>query len=218
MPIDDCEESANERDVLSPQSPQALIQKALNKKSPKSRSNYRFMADYEDLTLMVKQRREGTDWYHIRKWAIGRKAEMEQEDIDRDVFDLARQYMSLSGLRKVPDHVAHPDDIALFNQDSMFPSENGKVIHTVYVCPMRHLCGCMAGFRSTKTLEQGWMKMDICGFHDETSHASKPRNNTSALRLEEILAANAPTSKHCVVVRLFVSNLWSFQAWRGNLV
>ena len=62
------------------------------------------------------------------------------------------------------------------------------------------------------------MKMDICGFHDETSHASKPRNNTSALRLEEILAANAPTSKHCVVVRLFVSNLWSFQAWRGNLV
>ena len=109
MPIDDCEELANERDALSPQSPQALIQKALNKKSPKSRSNYRFLADYEDLTtLMAKQRREGTDWYHIRKWAIGRKAEMEQEDIDRDVFDLARQFMSLSGLRKVPDNVCCP--------------------------------------------------------------------------------------------------------------
>ena len=139
MPFDDCEESANERDVLSPQSPQALIQKALNKQSPKSRSNYKFLADYEDLAFMMKQTREGTDWY-IRKWAIGRMAEMEQEDIDREVLDLAQQYMSLSGLRKVPDHVAHPDDIALFNQDSMFPSENGKVIHTVYVCPMRHLC------------------------------------------------------------------------------
>ena len=104
MPFNDCEESANERDVLSPQSPQALIQKALNKKSSKSRSNYKFLADYEDLTFMTKQTRKGTDWYHIRKWAIGRKAEMEQEDIDRDVFDLARQYMSLSGLRKVPDH------------------------------------------------------------------------------------------------------------------
>ena len=51
MPIDECEESANERDVQSPQSPQALIQKALNKKSPKPHSNYRVLADYEDLTL-----------------------------------------------------------------------------------------------------------------------------------------------------------------------
>ena len=159
---------------------------------------------------MAKWRTEGTDWYYIRKWAIAAKAEMEQEDIDMEFFDLARQYMSLSGLRKVPGHVAHPDDIALFNQDSMFPSNNGKVIHAVYVCPMRHLCGCMAGFRLTKNLEQGWMKMDICGFHDETSHAWKPRNNTSALRLEEILAANAPTSKHCELVRLLVSCFWSF--------
>ena len=30
------------------------------------------------------------------------------------------------------------------------------------------------------------MKMDICGFHDETSHASKPSNNTTAVKLEEI--------------------------------
>ena len=79
------------------------------------------MADYDDLTLMAKQRREGKDWYHIRKWAIGAKAEMEQEDIDREFFDVARQCMSLSGLRKVPDHVALPDDIALWKRDSEFP-------------------------------------------------------------------------------------------------
>ena len=167
---------------------------------------------------MTKQTREGTDWYHIRKWSIGRKATMEQEDIDREFFELARQFMSLSGLMKVPDHVAHPDDIALWKQDSMFPSNHGKHITILYVCPMRHLCGCMAGIRVMKSLEHGWMLMDICGFHDETSHASKPRNNTSALRLEEILAANAPASKHCVLVRLFVSNFWSFQAWLDNLV
>ena len=71
---------------------------------------------------MVKRRTEGTDWFHIRKWAIGAKAEMEQEDIDREFFDLALQYMSLSGLRKVPDHVALPDDVALWKLDSEFPS------------------------------------------------------------------------------------------------
>ena len=104
---------------------------------------------------MAKRRVEGTDWYHIRKWAIGAKAEMEQEDIDREFFDLARQFMSLSGLMKVPDHVAHPDDIALWMLDSVFPSNNGKFITILYVCPMRHLCGCIAGFRLTKCLEQG---------------------------------------------------------------
>ena len=62
------------------------------------------------------------------------------------------------------------------------------------------------------------MQMDKGGFHDETSHASKPHNNTSALKLDKILAANAPTSKHCVLVRLFVSYFWSFQAWRDNVV
>ena len=94
-------ELANVRYVQSSQSPQALLLKALNKKSPKSHSNYKFFANYEDLDFMAKQRREGTDWYHIKKCAIGRKAEMEQEDIDRDVFDLARQFMYLSGLMKV---------------------------------------------------------------------------------------------------------------------
>ena len=144
IPSDEGEESANERYVLSPQSPQGLIQKALNKKSPKSRSNYLFLADYEALTLMAKRRTEGTDWYHIRKWAIGRKAEMEQEDIDRDVFDLAQQFMFLSGLRKVLDHVALPDDIALWKKDGEFPSLHGKHFTILYVCPMRHLCGCVA--------------------------------------------------------------------------
>ena len=67
MPSDECEELANDRDVQSAQSPQALIQKALNKKSPKSLSNYRFLADYEDLTLMAKRRMEGMNWYRIRK-------------------------------------------------------------------------------------------------------------------------------------------------------
>ena len=57
MPCDECEELANQL----PQSPQALIQKALNKESPKSHSKQRFLADYEDLTLMAKRILDGTD-------------------------------------------------------------------------------------------------------------------------------------------------------------
>ncbi len=47
---------------------------------------------------MAKRRSNGTDWFYIRKWVIGPKAEMEQEDIDREFLDLVLQYMSLPGL------------------------------------------------------------------------------------------------------------------------
>ena len=138
---------------------------------------------------------------------------MEQEGIDREFFELARQHKSFSGLMKVPDHVALPDDVALWKLDSEFPSFYAKHLTRQYACPMRHLCGCMAGIRVTESFQQGWMRMDICGCHDQTSHASKPRNNTKAIKLAEILAADAPSSKYCGLVRVFASYFWSFQAW-----
>ena len=77
---------------------------------------------------MAKRRADGTEWFHIRKWVTGAKAEMEQEDIDREFFEFVRQYMSLSGLRKVLDHVALPDDVALWKRDSESPSFHGKYL------------------------------------------------------------------------------------------
>ncbi len=79
------------------------------------------MADYDDLSLLVKWIADGTDRMHIRKWVTGAKTKMEQEDIDREFFELALQNMSLSGLMKVPDHVALPDDVALWKLHSKFP-------------------------------------------------------------------------------------------------
>ena len=122
------------------------------------------MADFDDLSLLAKRKADGTDWMHIRKWVTCAKA-MEQEDIDKEFFKLVRQYMSLSGLEKVPDHVALTDNVALWKLDSEFPSFHGKHYTRQYACPMRHLCGCMAGIRVTESV-QGWMQMDICGCHD----------------------------------------------------
>ncbi len=76
----------------------------------------------------------------------------------------------------------------------------------------------MARILVKESLQQGWMQMDICSCHDETSSTSKPHNDTKAIKLVEILAANAPSSKHCVLVRLFVSYVWPFQAWLEHIV
>ncbi len=50
----------------------------------------------------------------INKWTNGERATAEQEDIDRELFELARDYMSASGLKKIPGHVAKDTDVALW--------------------------------------------------------------------------------------------------------
>jgi hypothetical protein len=42
------------------------------------------------------------EWTLMKRWVTGEKAEMEQEDIERELFELAREWMSVSKLRKLP--------------------------------------------------------------------------------------------------------------------
>ena len=46
----------------------------------------------------------------------GEKVEMEPEDIDRELSELARDYMSASKLKKLPGHIAKSADHALWKQ------------------------------------------------------------------------------------------------------
>ncbi len=39
------------------------------------------------------------EWTLMKRWLTGQKAEMEQEDIDRELFELAREWVSVSKLR-----------------------------------------------------------------------------------------------------------------------
>ncbi len=47
-------------------------------------------------------------WTLMKRWVTGEKAEMEQEDIDRELFELAHEWMSVSKhqVRNLPGHVA----------------------------------------------------------------------------------------------------------------
>ena len=50
----------------------------------------------------------------IKKWITGERATEEQEDIDRAIFELAREFMSASGLKKIPGHVGKKTDMGLW--------------------------------------------------------------------------------------------------------
>jgi hypothetical protein len=56
------------------------------------------------------------EWTLMKRWVTGEKAEVEQEDIDRELFELAREWMAVSKLRKLPGHVAKETNVALLKQ------------------------------------------------------------------------------------------------------
>ncbi len=51
----------------------------------------------------------------IKRWVTGpgEQAEMDQDDIDRDLFELAREWMEVSKPKKLPGHVAKEPDVSL---------------------------------------------------------------------------------------------------------
>jgi hypothetical protein len=63
----------------------------------------------------------------MKRWVTGEEEEMEQEDIDRVLFKLGREWMSVSKLRKLPAHVVKETDVAVLR----VPKTQGY-----YTCPI----------------------------------------------------------------------------------
>ena len=46
----------------------------------------------------------------MKRWVTGEKAEMDSEDIERELFELARDWMSQPKLKKLPGHQSKPTE------------------------------------------------------------------------------------------------------------
>ncbi len=72
--------------------------------------------DDSDTQQVAKTKRKWNgkiEWTLMKRWVTGEKEEMDQEGIDRELFELAREWMAVSKLRKLPGHVAKETDVAL---------------------------------------------------------------------------------------------------------
>ena len=107
------------------------------------------------------------EWTLMKRWVTGDKAEMEQEDIDRELFELAREWMGVSKLRKIPGHVAKEADVALCKQFHEHPKQKGAILVRFFRCPLRHRCGFLAGIRNMEGADL--TKLDRCCEHNATS-------------------------------------------------
>jgi hypothetical protein len=118
------------------------------------------------------------EWTLMKQWVTGQKAEMEQEDLDRELFELAREWMSVSKLRewmsvsklrKIPGHVAKETDVALCKQFREYPKQKNAILVRLFQFPLRHLCEFLAGIRCIMK-DADWMQLDQCGKHNANSH------------------------------------------------
>jgi hypothetical protein len=92
----------------------------------------------EQQSLMSKQKWNGREsWTMIKRWVTGHgeQAETDQDDIDRELFELARDWMEVSKLKKLSGHVAKQTDVAaLLLSASSFVSTQSRRVQYLSNC------------------------------------------------------------------------------------
>jgi hypothetical protein len=119
----------------------------------------------------------------IKTWVTGERAEMEDEDIQREMFELAREWMSASKLKKLPGHIAKPTDFALWKQYRRFTKRKTGVDIRLFRCPMHYRCGCSAGIRIQTS--PSLIQLDRSGEHHANSH---DEDKSKFLKYNQIIA------------------------------
>jgi hypothetical protein len=110
-------------------------------------------------------------WTMIKRWVTGVQAEMDQDDIDMELFELAHDWMEVSKLKKLPGHVAKETDVALNKQFPEYPKQKGVILVRLFRCPLRHRCRFLPGIRSMEDAD--WLQLDRCCEHNTNCHGEE---------------------------------------------
>ena len=138
-----------------------------------------------DLQDSKKKRkyRGSREYTLMKRWVTGDKAEMDPDDIERELFELARDWMSQSKLKKLPGHQSKPTDVSLWKQFREYKAKKGSILVRLFRCPLLHRCKCKAGIRITEGPD--WMQLERCGEHNANSHDD---DHSKYLKHEQIVA------------------------------
>ncbi len=94
---------------------------------------------------------------------------MDQDDINRDLFELACDWMEVSKLKKLSGHVTKESDVAQCKQFREYPKQKGAILVRLFRCSLRHRCVFLAGIRNMEGAD--WMQLDQCRCeHNANSH------------------------------------------------
>jgi hypothetical protein len=94
-----------------------------------------------------KRKRVIAEYELVKRWVTGERAVQPEEDIERELFEEARELMHLSGLKKLPGHKGLETDLYLWKKASAGHKTRTGMSYTIYRCPLRHRCKCMKAIR-----------------------------------------------------------------------
>jgi hypothetical protein len=112
-----------------------------------------------------KQKRKHT---YVKRWVTGERAVLPEDDIERELFEEARELMHLSGLKKLPGHKGPDTDLHLWKNARAGHKTRTGMAYTIYCCPLRHRCKCMKTIRVGRG--RGLLILERYGLHDVHSH------------------------------------------------
>ncbi len=72
----------------------------------------------------------------LKRWVAGELAEIDEDDINRGMYELARKWMAESKLRNHPGHISKATDLALWKQFREYKKDSGAVLVLLFRCPM----------------------------------------------------------------------------------
>jgi hypothetical protein len=102
----------------------------------------------------------------MKGWVTGEKAAMEQKDIDRELFELAREWMTVSKLRKLP--CCKGNQCCSVEAVSRVPKAEGCNTCPIVLMPIEAQM-LMFG-RNQHHGGADWMQLDQCYEHNANSH------------------------------------------------
>ena len=119
-----------------------------------------------------KKRKGDLTWSMMQGWETGEEALLSLEEIDKEIYELARKRMAVTELKPPPHDAKDCSHIAMWKLIREKRKDGGATLVRLYQCPLRKQCGCMAGLRITEA--PGWTQLDRCGTHNANSHICAP--------------------------------------------
>jgi hypothetical protein len=127
-------------------------------------------SEEEEPVAPKKRARVLAQYVLVKLWITGERAEMDDEDIENQLFVEARDLMQLSRLKKLPGHKGLSTDLHLWKRAGRDHTTRAGMTYTIFCCPMSHQCDCKCTISVGRG--DGILILERCCLHDMSCHAT----------------------------------------------